>query len=76
MYQKAVVKKIKFKKYAKISDNLKDFLFHLCKKEPKNRLGSISDSNELIKHPWFKDFDWKGLSEQTIDAPYKPLGTN
>ena len=62
MYQKTVTKRIKFKKYVKISDDLKDFLFNLLHKDPKKRLGSISDSEELMKHKWFKNFDWKKLS--------------
>lgn len=51
----------------------KDIIRKLLKKRPTERLGVTAGRIESIrKHAWFKGFDWNGLRNQKIKAPYKP----
>ena len=55
-----------------MSDELKDLITKLLDKDPKTRLGSTTDADEVVNHAWFRDLDWKGLMNKTIDLPFKP----
>jgi serine/threonine protein kinase len=55
-----------------MSDELKDLINKLLDKDPKTRLGSTTDADEVVNHPWFLDLDWEGLMSKTIDLPFKP----
>ena len=41
-------------------------------KNPKERLGSIGDAKEILKHPWFADLDLSGLQAKSIESPFRP----
>ena len=73
MYKNTLLNPLKFKKHTQCSEQAKDFIAGLLTKEPRKRLGSVADINELIAHPWFKDFDWQALREKRLEAPYKPF---
>lgn len=32
----------------------------------------MNDADEIVEHPWFKDVDWEGLMNKTVDLPFKP----
>ena len=55
-----------------MSDELKDLITKLLDKDPKTRLGSTTDADEVVNHAWFRDLDWEGLMNKTIDLPNKP----
>jgi len=55
-----------------MSDELKDLITKLLDKDPKTRLGSTTDADEVVNHVWFRDLDWEGLMNKTIDLPFKP----
>jgi serine/threonine protein kinase len=55
-----------------MSDELKDLITRLLDKDPKTRLGSTTDADEVVNHAWFRDLDWEGLMNKTIDLPFKP----
>lgn len=55
-----------------MSDELKDLITRLLDKDPKTRLGSNTDADEVVNHAWFRDLDWEGLMNKTIDLPFKP----
>lgn len=40
------------------------------------RLGRDKDVEELISHPWFKDFNIEDLLAKKIVPPYKPTVSN
>jgi hypothetical protein len=48
---------------------------------PETRIGSSVDDSatymngfaQIVKHPWFADFDWDGLSSR--DGPLLPSGS-
>ena len=73
MYKKTLVDPLKFKKHTKCSKEAQDFIAGLLAKNPGRRLGSVADVNEVMAHPWFRNFDWNGLKSGTLDPPYKPL---
>ena len=55
-----------------MSDELKDLITRLLDKDPKTRLGSTTDADQVVNHAWFRDLDWEGLMNKTIDLPFKP----
>jgi len=36
-------------------------------KDPKQRLGSVGDIEEIQAHPWFDDFDWGALLRKEVN---------
>lgn len=73
MYKKTVLSELKFRSYAKLSNEGKDFLTRLLQKNPDDRLGAEAGSLEAMNHPWFKDFNWSGLMDQSLPPPYDPM---
>lgn len=73
MYKNTLLKPLKFKKYTHCSQEAQDFLAGLLVKDPKKRLGSFADVNEIMSHPWFKNFDWIALENRNFLPPFKPL---
>lgn len=55
-----------------MSEELKDLITKLLDKDPKTRIGSKNDADEIVNHPWFKGFDWDGLMARRIPAPFIP----
>lgn len=59
---------------SKIKGDCEDLIKKLCDKEATKRLpmkkGGIQN---IIKHAWYKEFDWKAMKDLTLDAPYKPV---
>jgi serine/threonine protein kinase len=55
-----------------MSDNLKDIITKLLDKDAEKRLGSKNDADEIVNHPWFKDIEWEGLMNKTLESPFKP----
>ena len=53
-----------------MSDDLKDIITKLLDKNSETRLGSKNDADEIVNHPWFKDIDWEGLMNKTIESPF------
>ncbi|KAL4475194.1 hypothetical protein ABPG72_018851 [Tetrahymena utriculariae] len=58
-------------KNKKVSNNFKDIVNKLLKKNQNERLGTAS-VEEIKNHPWFDKIDWVALSNQTIPAPFIP----
>lgn len=60
-----------------LSPPVQDFIRKLLVKDPRKRLGGgVNDAKELKSHPFFKDIDWKLLSEKKVPAPFIPKITN
>ncbi|GIL60723.1 hypothetical protein Vafri_15253 [Volvox africanus] len=56
-------------RHAAFSAELRDLLGRLVMPRPRRRLQSCA---ELVAHPWFAGFDWQGLRDGTLPAPYVP----
>jgi len=77
MFELITEGEVRFPKMIKISDEVKDliskvfikifFLKHKCLiKDPAQRMGSQSDSEEFKRHPWFANMDWESLMNKTV----------
>lgn len=44
----------------------------LLDKDPDQRLGSRSDADEIMQHPFFSEIDWAKLEKKEIPALFKP----
>ena len=64
---------LKFPKEPKISDNLKDLINKLLKKNYEERLGYKNGIEEIKNHEFFKEFNFDELLEKKITALYKPI---
>ena len=49
-----------------------DFINKCLKRKESRRLGYNKGIIELKEHKWFQDFDWDGLHNKTISAPFVP----
>lgn len=52
-----------------LSPDCKDLLQRLLCKDPNKRLGSQGGSEEIKRHPFFKDVDWKLISIRSTEVP-------
>merc|ERR1719461_1411576 len=69
-YRKIIQGKFKFPRY--LSAQSKDLISKFLKPKATKRLGVIKGGAALIRqHPWFKDFKWAELKEQTLKPPIK-----
>ena len=57
-----------------MSEEVKDLISRLLDKNPKTRIGSNGDADEIINHPWFQDgsLDFAQILERTAEAPFVP----
>jgi len=55
-----------------MSAECKDFITKCLEKNPKNRLGSHGDIEEILKHPWYADINVKDLLERKIKPEFQP----
>jgi cGMP-dependent protein kinase len=73
IYQKVTkgINKVSFP--PKIKGPCEDLVKGLCKKEPSDRIpmkkGGIDN---VMKHAWYKGFDWAALKNHSLDKPYVP----
>ena len=56
------------------SNDSVDFVNKLLKRKEDKRLGS-NGIEEIKQHNWFKNFDWIGLKNIKINAPFIPIKT-
>jgi len=53
--------------------NLSDLIKKLLRSQQGKRLGNTKGGTAaVIKHKWFSSFDWTGLENADMKAPYKP----
>ena len=55
-----------------MSPNCIDFITKCLEKDPKNRLGTIGDIEEITSHPWFADVNIKALLAKQLKVEFKP----
>jgi len=51
-----------------------DFINQLLQRQANRRLGYKGGINELKKHPWLKNIDWKELYNGRVTSPFIPVG--
>jgi len=55
-----------------LSEPCKSLIVQLLNRDPKKRLGSKDDVNDLKDHAFFKPLSFEKLMKKEIDVPYKP----
>ena len=60
----------------KLSKEAMDFINKLMQKDPNKRLGYFGGINEIKKHPWLININWKELYNFKLKAPFIPYGDN
>jgi len=55
-----------------LSDSCKSLIVALLNRDPKARLGSRDDVEDLKAHPFFREINWSKMMAKEIDPPYKP----
>jgi len=69
MYQKILNGELRFPSY--VSADAQSLLEGLLTRDVDKRLGS-NTSQDVKKHPFFKDIDWEKLEKKEMEPPYKP----
>jgi len=73
MYEKIIRAKLHYPAY--LSPSARSVLGALLERNPKHRLGSNGDADEVKKHPFFENIDWTRLSRRQVETPFKPTTT-
>lgn len=55
-----------------VSEEAKDLITQLLKKDRKQRLGQKQDVDEVLSHPFFKGLDMDKLLARQIKAEFQP----
>lgn len=60
----------------KMSSSLQEVIRALLTRDPSRRLGCLKGgTGDAKKHRFFRGFDWEGLQQRTLDAPFVPKVT-
>lgn len=71
IYQNILRGKIKFPK--NFDSNAKSLVKHLLVADLGKRYGNLKNgANDIKKHRWFNDFDWKKLLRKELPSPFTP----
>lgn len=54
------------------TEEVKDLICKLLEKNKDKRLGTETDSEEILAHKWFKDIDIEDIKNRNADSPFKP----
>jgi serine/threonine protein kinase len=54
------------------SAEVSNLILRLLDKDPDTRLGSASDADEVMQHPFFADVDWPKLERKEVVPLFKP----
>ena len=60
----------------KLSKESIDFISKLMHNDPNKRLGYLGGINDIKKHPWLININWKELYNFKLKAPFIPSGYN
>ncbi len=66
LYEKILNEKIIFPNEPLISNTAKDLILRLLEKNPMRRLGSVSGSNEILNHKFFKNLNVKMIEQKKV----------
>lgn len=57
----------------KMSTTMQDIIRSLLTRDPSRRLGCLRGGiDDVMKHRFFRGFDWNGLGSRTLTVPYVP----
>jgi serum/glucocorticoid-regulated kinase 2 len=70
MYTKIQTGVLRFPPF--VSDDCKALIVGLLQRDPKKRLGSENDVDDIKRMAFFKPINWERLMRKEIESPYKP----
>ena len=59
----------------RVSDQGKDLIRKLLKRDPQKRIGSVDDVEEIMKHGFFYGVDWNLVMRKGLKPPVPPVGS-
>eukprot|EP01084_Bolivina_argentea_P099901 179504_1 len=71
LFEKILRQKVRFPNYFSVESI--DIIKQLLNRNPKYRLGSRYGVEEIKKHMFWKDLNWKLLAEREIKPPFVPI---
>ena len=66
MFRKIKEGEFRFSDKVKISDEAKDFVVKMLRKDPSERLGAKGEASEILSHPWFADLDREKMMRKEV----------
>ncbi|CAK60107.1 unnamed protein product (macronuclear) [Paramecium tetraurelia] len=72
IYQDILYSKLSFPNDLTLSREVKSLLIALLEKDPIQRLGAKGGVQEILKHPFFSQIDFKQLALKKVKPPFKP----
>jgi serine/threonine protein kinase len=66
------IENAKLKIPPRLSDEAKNILKRLLKRDPHKRLGSVDDSEEVKQHPFFAGINWTDVYNKKLKPPTPP----
>ena len=71
MYKNIAFGKVRFPRDA-LTNEGRNFVKSLLNRNPKHRLGSKNDAEDLKAHAFFADTDWNAFKNKMVVPPFKP----
>eukprot|EP00735_Rhodelphis_limneticus_P014221 TRINITY_DN8220_c0_g1::TRINITY_DN8220_c0_g1_i1::g.10194::m.10194 TRINITY_DN8220_c0_g1::TRINITY_DN8220_c0_g1_i1::g.10194 ORF type:complete len:362 (-),score=46.25,sp/P51817/PRKX_HUMAN/57.70/3e-142,Pkinase/PF00069.20/6.2e-68,Pkinase_Tyr/PF07714.12/7.7e-37,Kinase-like/PF14531.1/7.2e-08,Seadorna_VP7/PF07387.6/0.1 TRINITY_DN8220_c0_g1_i1:853-1938(-) len=72
IYQKILAGKIEFPRHFDVQ--AKELIKKLLTADRSKRIGNLKNgADDIIKHKWFRNFDWEALKRRTLTPPIKPF---
>ena len=72
LYELILTSEITFPQNIYLSDEAKDIIYKLLRKDVKERLGFISGIVEIKNHPFFKGINFQDIENKKITSPFIP----
>lgn len=72
LQQSIIRKQISFPVHVELSNEIKDLLEKLLKKDEKYRLGSYVGIKQILFHPWIGKINSGAILSKQIRSPYPP----
>ena len=67
MFRRIKEGEFRFSDKVKVSDEAKDFIVKMLRKDPNERLGGKGEANEILAHPWFADLDKEKMMRKEVN---------
>ena len=72
MYELIRTTDVSFPSNIYLSDEAKDIIYKLLKKNVRERLGYVSGIVEVKNHPFFKGIDFQAIEQKKVESPFIP----
>lgn len=70
LYNRVLYEELTFPEH--MSEHAKEMCAALLCRDPKNRLGSVGDAEEIKAHPFWENLDWEKVLAREMTPPFRP----